>query len=76
MHQLEEYGRPETGVEPLPIVAHLPLTAAVEEAWLQGEMLVDYQPAIPIAEEYRKIARRLDEAAGLHPGGGTRTEGK
>ena len=65
MRQLEAYGRPEAGEDAVPIIAHLPLTAAVEEAWLQGEMLVDYQPTIPIAEEYRKVARRIDAAAGF-----------
>lgn len=65
MRQLEEYGTPEADEVAVPIIAHLPLAAAVEEAWLQGEMLVDYAPTIPIAEEYRKIARRIDEAAGL-----------
>ncbi len=70
MEQLEQYGQPVAGEVALPIIAHLPLTAAVEEAWLQGVMLVDYEPDIPIAQEYRKIARRLDGAAGFDSGEG------
>lgn len=68
MGQLEEYGHPEDpGVPPLPIIAHLPLAAVVEEAWLSGQTVVDYKPSAPIAEAYRRIATRLDVAAGLSP---------
>lgn len=68
MQQLEEYGRPEDPqVDPLPILAHLPLAAVVEEAWLSGETVVDYKPTAPIADAYRRIAIRLDVAAGLAP---------
>lgn len=66
MQQLERYGAPEDpGEEPLPILAHLPLAAVVEEAWLSGQTLVDYKPNSPIAGAYRRIAVRLDVAAGL-----------
>ncbi|WP_281172118.1 ParA family protein [Amycolatopsis benzoatilytica] len=66
MEQLEQYGTPEDpSIAPLPILAHLPLAAVVEEAWLSGETVVDYKPAAPIADAYRRIAVRLDLAAGL-----------
>jgi chromosome partitioning protein len=66
MEQLEQYARPEDpDIPALPILAHLPLTAAVEEAWLSGETLIDYRPTAPIADAYRRIAVRLDLAAGL-----------
>jgi chromosome partitioning protein len=66
MEQLQQYGRPDDPqVEPLPIIAHLPLAAVVEEAWLSGQTLVDYRPSAPIANAYRRIALRLDVAAGL-----------
>jgi chromosome partitioning protein len=68
MEQLEQYGSPEDpGVPSLPILAHLPLAAVVEEAWLTGETVVDYKPTAPIADAYRRIALRLDVAAGLSP---------
>lgn len=68
MQQLEEYGRPDDPqVAPLPILAHLPLAAVVEEAWLNGQTVVDYKPNAPIADAYRRIAVRLDVAAGLAP---------
>lgn len=68
MEQLEGYATPEDpGVAPLPILAHLPLAAVVEEAWLSGQTVVDYKPTAPIAEAYRRIALRLDVAAGLTP---------
>lgn len=68
MGQLEQYGSPSTpDVEPLPILAHLPLAAVVEEAWLSGETVVDYKPNAPIADAYRRIAVRLDVAAGISP---------
>lgn len=68
MAQLEEYGRPEDpNVPPIPILAHLPLAAVVEEAWLSGQTVVDYKPNAPIADAYRRIALRLDIAAGLSP---------
>lgn len=70
MRQLEEYGRPDDPeVAPLPILAHLPLAAVVEEAWLHGQTVVDYKPTAPIADAYRRIAVRLDVAAGLVPPG-------
>ena len=66
MQQLEKYGDPdEPHDEPLPILAHLPLAAVVEEAWLSGQPLTDYKPNSPIAEAYRRISVRLDVAAGL-----------
>lgn len=66
MAELETYGvEGDDGVPPLPILAHLPLAAAVEEAWLSGQTLVDYQPTAPIAQAYRRIAVHLDVAAGL-----------
>lgn len=66
MEQLQQYGMPEDPqVEPLPILAHLPLAAVVEEAWLSGQTLVDYKPNAPIADAYRRIALRLDVAAGF-----------
>lgn len=66
MQQLEEYGHPDDPqVAPLPILAHLPLAAVVEEAWLNGQTVVDYKPNAPIADAYRRIAVRLDVAAGL-----------
>jgi chromosome partitioning protein len=66
MEQLQQYGRPDDPqVEPLPIIAHLPLAAVVEEAWLSGQTVVDYKPTAPIANAYRRIALRLDVAAGL-----------
>lgn len=68
MEQLENYGiSDDPDVEPLPILAHLPLAAVVEEAWLQGKTVVDYKPDAPIADAYRRIAVRLDVAAGLSP---------
>lgn len=68
MAQLEQYGQPEDpGVPALPVLAHLPLAAVVEEAWLSGETVVDYKPTAPIAQAYRRIALRLDVAAGLSP---------
>ncbi|SFO63200.1 chromosome partitioning protein [Pseudonocardia ammonioxydans] len=65
MQELEEYGVSDGEVPALPILAHLPLAAAVEEAWLSGQTLTDYQPAAPIADAYRRIALHLDVAAGL-----------
>ncbi len=65
MAELEEYGVGDGDVPPLPILAHLPLAAAVEEAWLSGQTLTDYQPSAPIADAYRRIALHLDLAAGL-----------
>lgn len=66
MQQLEKYGAPDDPQdEPLPILAHLPLAAVVEEAWLSGQPLTDYKPNSPIADAYRRIAVRLDVAAGL-----------
>jgi chromosome partitioning protein len=68
MGQLEQYGSPaDSDVPPLPILAHLPLAAVVEEAWLSGETVIDYKPNAPIADAYRRIALRLDIAAGLTP---------
>ena len=68
MEQLEAYATPaDPGVAPLPILAHLPLAAVVEEAWLSGQTVVDYKPTAPIADAYRRIALRLDVAAGLTP---------
>lgn len=68
MQQLERYGSPDDPHdEPLPILAHLPLAAVVEEAWLSGQTLTDYRPNSPIADAYRRIAVRLDVAAGLTP---------
>lgn len=68
MQQLEQYGSPaDPDVAPLPILAHLPLAAVVEEAWLNGETVVDYKPNAPIADAYRRIALRLDVEAGLTP---------
>jgi chromosome partitioning protein len=68
MAQLEQYGSPtDPDIPPLPILAHLPLAAVVEEAWLSGETVVDYKPTAPIADAYRRIALRLDIAAGLRP---------
>jgi chromosome partitioning protein len=63
MAQLEEWGRPEN----CPILAHLPLTVAVEEAWLSGVPITEYAPKSPIADAYRRIAVRVDVAAGLAP---------
>ena len=66
MTQLQHYGTPDDPqVEPLPILAHLPLAAVVEEAWLSGQTVIDYKPSAPIADAYRRIAIRLDLAAGL-----------
>jgi chromosome partitioning protein len=66
MGQLEQYGSPvHTDIPPLPILAHLPLAAVVEEAWLTGETVVDYKPTAPIADAYRRVGLRLDIAAGL-----------
>lgn len=66
MKQLERYSTVEDAeIPPLPILAHLPLAAVVEEAWLSGETITDYQPEAPIADAYRRIAVRLDVAAGL-----------
>jgi chromosome partitioning protein len=68
MEQLEQYAVPEDPADPpLPILAHLPLAAVVEEAWLSGETVVGYKPNAPIADAYRRIALRLDVAAGLTP---------
>lgn len=68
MRQLEEYATPEDPqIAPLPILAHLPLATVVEEAWLSGQTVVDYKPSAPIADAYRRIALRLDVAAGLAP---------
>lgn len=65
MQALEAYGVSGGGGPALPILAHLPLAAAVEEAWLSGRTLTDYQPRAPIADAYRRIALHLDVAAGL-----------
>lgn len=68
MAQLEQYGSPDDpDIPPLPILAHLPLAAVVEEAWLVGQTVVEYKPNAPIADAYRRIATRLDVAAGLSP---------
>jgi chromosome partitioning protein len=66
MEQLERYAVPQDPADPpLPILAHLPLAAVVEEAWFAGETLVDFRPNAAIAKAYRRIALRLDVAAGL-----------
>ncbi len=66
MTQLEQYGAPEDPtIPPLPIIAHLPLAAVVEEAWLMGQTVTQYKPTAPIADAYRRIALRLEVAAGL-----------
>jgi chromosome partitioning protein len=66
MRQLEQYGvSDDPDIPPLPVLAHLPLAAVVEEAWLNGETVVDYKPTAPIADAYRRIAVRLDVAANL-----------
>ena len=68
MAQLAEYGHTtDPDVPPLPILAHLPLAAVVEEAWLSGQTVIDHKPAAPIVEQYRRVAIRLDVAAGLSP---------
>jgi len=69
MAELERYTLPDPQglVDPLPILAHLPLATIVEEAWLSGEPVTDYRPTAPIADAYRKVAFRLDIAAGLSP---------
>jgi chromosome partitioning protein len=68
MIQLEEYGTSDDPQVPgIPILAHLPLAAVVEEAWLNGQSVVDYKPNAPIVDAYRRIAVRLDVAAGLSP---------
>jgi chromosome partitioning protein len=64
--KLEDFSQPEDPtVTPLPILAHMPLAAAVEEAWLQGRTVVDYAPKSPQANALRRLAVRLDVAAGL-----------
>lgn len=65
MQELEAYGDPAGDLPALPILAHLPLATAVEEAWLSGQTLTDYQPSAPIADAYRRIALHLDVVAGL-----------
>ncbi|MCF7547188.1 ParA family protein [Pseudonocardia sp. WMMC193] len=65
MEELEGYGNPAPGIPALPILAHLPLAAVVEEAWLSGATVVDYKPSHSISDAYRRIATRLDVAAGL-----------
>lgn len=68
MEQLEAYARPDDpAMPPLPILAHLPLATVVEEAWLHGQTLIEFRPTAPIADAYRRIAVRLDVAAGLTP---------
>lgn len=63
---LEAFANPQDpDIKPLPILAHLPLATAVEEAWLQGTTVVDYIPRSPLAENLRRVALRLDVAAGL-----------
>lgn len=65
--QLEEFGQPDDPtVAPLPVLAHLPLAAAVEEAWLQGSLVVDYLPKNhPQSKGLHRVAVALDVAAGL-----------
>ena len=74
MGQLEALADPvpsedpeEPEVPPLPILAHLPLAASVEDAWLQGKPVTEYARNSPGAKSHRRIAVRLDVAAGLSP---------
>lgn len=67
--QLEEFERPQDpSIPPLPVLAHLPLAAAIEEAWLVGSLVVDYLPKHhPQVEALHRVAVALDVAAGLSP---------
>lgn len=60
--QIEAFARDEQGI---PIPAHITTAVAVEEAWFSGTPTTEYAPRSPQAEGYRRIAIRLDVAAGL-----------
>lgn len=66
MGDLEAFAEAGVG-EPLPILAHLPLSTLVEESWLAGQTVPEYAPDSPQAHGYRRLAVRLDVAAGLSP---------
>jgi len=72
MGQLQEFSEPtaediERGVQPLPMLGYLPLATAVEEAWLEGKTITSFAPRSPLSAAFRRIAVRLDVAAGLAP---------
>lgn len=52
-------------IHALPVLAELPLSVAVKEAWRAGVPLSLRQPDHPHAEQYRLVADVLDRAAGL-----------
>lgn len=65
---IEAFSAPDDpSVPALPVLGHLPLTAAVEEAWMEGLPMVDYAPRSVQAEAHRRIATRIDVAAGRAP---------
>lgn len=65
MGQLEAFADAENGDAALPILAHMPLSTVVEEAWLEGTPTSAYAPRSQQADGYRRLALRLDVAAGL-----------
>jgi chromosome partitioning protein len=52
---------------PLPILAHVPLSTTVSEAWAAGVPITTYAPDSDHAHAYRAVADVLDAAAGLPP---------
>lgn len=65
MGQLEDFAHVGPEEDGLPVLAHLPLSTTVEEAWLEGTPTTVYAPNTDQAAGYRRIAVRLDVAAGL-----------
>ncbi|MDX3064016.1 ParA family protein [Streptomyces sp. ND04-05B] len=51
------------GYEDLPVLATVPLSVTVVEAWRYGRTVVDYAPASEIADLYRDLAKVLEAAA-------------
>lgn len=49
----------------LAILAHFPLMVRVKEAWFSGQPLPLYAPRHELADQYRRVAVKLDVAAGL-----------
>lgn len=49
--------------EDLPILAMVPLSVTVTEAWRYGRTVVDYAPDSELADIYRELAKVLEEAA-------------
>lgn len=65
LHRLGQSVMDQLDSLPIPIVAHLPLSVVVTEAWARSRTVTDYAPTCDAAAQYRKVADVLDAAAGF-----------